>query len=1174
MSQYYRLDRTLVLLFAFIVSCHIYGADDNLLSKKRPYEMVWANRTEDAFPPFIDFESDMKWKVETRDAEASFARSQEQQIWGKYVGKLTFRVSGNDPEIIIKPERKLPVKEAFDTISCWIYGWRASFNAGPSSGMEKLEALFEKDGETIALPLLAFGRRLSWQYWGMSHFSLSKAQCSELAGSNLYFVGIRITSLNNKQPESIYFDNLALYKGTSELPPAKPHPKRGIAMFPGQSEGLNTGAGKLPFPTRSDTILPDSAAPGSKNKLEAVEDAFFLSYQGSDGSLMFRYTPRSGKWSDIEARWNDGKWFQPLENGGVLMTDGKVRDPFVAVGNGIAGKAVHEGTKIENDTLVSKWSFTDGNKKSDVTFSMRMKGKTLILDTVALGNQCSSVNFGNLKGLPDLKIVELPYGGFGRRPGPGIVASKTPEASLFISGHIDWYRTNASTLWGKATVKDDKAWFNGGSNYLHKTDGTLNDCYERFFITVSPKFEEHLPNIPNPPSPWKSLVGSHIFLDKGPHPNLDVDKKFYYQFWRYGVRKFFLTDHEPMWRSANTVASTSFREECCPFKGGDERAIQLSEYLQNDLGFLYGYYDDYPDLAPINKYWDINSVMRMPDNNLLPAYIRCYAPKAHFMVEAAEKITAVIKNKLKLKAVYSDCITAWPPWNCTDYDARIPGAGTFAATYYLWGELMLDQQRILNGPVISEGGHHYYYSGLNAGNYATDDRYDLMTRPWLVDFDLRKIHDLQCNYGLIQSVERKYFRDISPNSHPDSIDGVTDRLRAGTMAFGHAGRFNFNSLRVNLRTYFTLQQLQSRYTLSSVESIFYADQEGNLHETSEAVFNEAAARSQLAIRYKDGINVAVNGNQSDDMKIAWRGKNIVLPPNGYQAWTDDGEIEVFSALKDGYRCDYVVSPEYIFIDGRDKKFQTFPKAASPGLAVCRKINNTEWEVIPMDGTVCGFDINAASARAMNYDNKEIGKAEIFRYNGLTYIVPVKNAFSYILTKGDLPAENSSMAEWMRWINPSCETAEPERYGFKKVASTVPVTQDELRNAVKGKIHYRGITIDNVKCELNDIPAGMLKKAMGDDLRECWSDETSVELPAASLKTLALENSIKLSCTGRIKSFKITDVWLEVKLADGRTVSSYQISVPTSYPQAWRMILKGVTHKPETIDLPLLFENGK
>ncbi len=47
---------------------------------------------------------------------------------------------------------------------------------------------------------------------------------------------------------------------------------------------------------------------------------------------------------------------------------------------------------------------------------------------------------------------------------------------------------------------------------------------------------------------------------------------------------------------------------------------------------------------------------------------------------------------VKKGTAYCDVHTAVAPWDRVDYDRRVPGAGTFAATFYSYGEIMLHQK--------------------------------------------------------------------------------------------------------------------------------------------------------------------------------------------------------------------------------------------------------------------------------------------------------------------------------------------------------------------------------------------------------------------------------------------------------------------------------------------------
>lgn len=63
----------------------------------RPYEMERAGRTHDDQPPFVDFEQLDGWQVKATDNIASFERSRAEQIFGDFVGQLTYRGTGNSP---------------------------------------------------------------------------------------------------------------------------------------------------------------------------------------------------------------------------------------------------------------------------------------------------------------------------------------------------------------------------------------------------------------------------------------------------------------------------------------------------------------------------------------------------------------------------------------------------------------------------------------------------------------------------------------------------------------------------------------------------------------------------------------------------------------------------------------------------------------------------------------------------------------------------------------------------------------------------------------------------------------------------------------------------------------------------------------------------------------------
>ncbi|MCQ2396497.1 MAG: hypothetical protein MJ106_02230 [Lentisphaeria bacterium] len=962
----------------------------------RPYEMDWAGRYEDECPALVDFEDSAEWTIATKGSVASFELSQEQPLFGKYVGKLTYRATGEDenPQVDLRLAAPRPIPAEFDLIGCWIYGNVWGWEMPPDAPWVTIHALFLlADGTEYSVGM--HDGNVRWRFWFLTIHYLSEEERATLNAPGVRFIGFRVDGDTNQEESAIYFDSLTLRKEEHRPLVFQPRPKRGIEMFPGQGVGANTGAGRLPFPTREETILPDSAAPDSTSRLVSSEnDAFTWRYDGMDGTLEVQYSPVSGRWDDIRMRWNDGEWIQPLFGGGVCFPadDNDVRQPE---------RAELLSTDVKGDKVVTEWRFSCGDDSIEGTYALELRGKSLVVDTKALGGKAGGVLFGGAKGLRNPRAVLVPYYNYSSGPRPCTIVSDGAEGPLFYSAHIDWYRSNSSLPKGENKITDDGiAYSNGGTYYIPKTDGIRNDCFERFFVTVSPKFEETLPTIANPPSPWKHITGTHQWSSYTP-TNRDDDKAYWRNIWRHGMRKIIVTNHETDWRDGGE--SFTFRTKAAPGKGGDEGLRDFSDFMQNTLGYIFGPYNNFTDFAPVNEYWDIDRVSRQSNGQLQRAWMRCYGPKPQYAVEFCEKLSPILQEKFHFSAAYCDVHTSVTPWGRCDFDYRVPGAATFASTFYAYGEIMLIQKRTWNGPVYSEGPHFCFYSGLTDGNYAQDSpNYNLPVDPWLVDFDLRKIHPLECNVGM-GAFEHFYQAKMDFVKEIGMVSAV-DRFLAATVAFGHPGHL-FERKRVHdtLRGYFMLQQLHSRYTQAEADSIGYVDANGKILDTSEAIATDVFRRSQVVVRYKNGTCVAANGSLTEPMKCVFHGHEIDLPPNGYTGWTEDGEIFVVSALKNGTRCDYAVTPEYLFIDGRKHSFQRFPMAGGRGCGVCRKVDDTHWEFIPCDTDDIGWNLPVVNAVALDEKMNELGKTEVRHSRGLCYVVPVEHAFSYLLEVGDATA---------------------------------------------------------------------------------------------------------------------------------------------------------------------------
>jgi hypothetical protein len=948
---------------------------------QRPYELVWANRNQDDHPPLVDFEDMTGWQVVCEDAAAGIERTRGQQIWDQYVAKLTYRATGPSPIVRIRPPRPITVTRPFDAVTLWIYGNNWGWAPDPKTPPVAVHAEFADESGREFRVLLG---RVDWKEWSLLHRRLEPRQISAVQkGASL--TGITIAGGRNREDRVLYLDNLAVFSEVFKPLTFQPRPSRGIELPPGVIPGTNTGPDRLPFPNCPQTILPDNLTGNFRTTVKADGNTYLFTYAGDDGTLTYRLEPGTGTWSDLSVRWADqAERILPCAEGGIMLETSK--------GPALPLKATHQGSKLVGDTVESRWSLSAGESAADVTYTYRLWNKSLVIDTFAPGGTVAEVRFGRATGLKSPRLVTNPfYPAHGGRP--AVAVSGPAESPLFVTGNVDWYLSNASILWARNEAKPEGVVYHGGTRYVARTDGRCNDCFERFFLTVSPRYEEVLPTIPNPASPWKEITGTHLWRAHGAS-NREQDGRFWTECHRWGMTQVVVTDHETGWRDEGE--SFTFRTRAAPGKGGDKGQYDYARLMQDKLGFVYGPYNNYTDFAPVNEFWSTNMVSRTPDNQLQHAWMRCYAPKPARAVEYCAALAPQIQAKFHFSTAYCDVHTAVAPWDRVDYDARVPGAGTMSAVFYAFGEIMLLQKGTWHGPVYSEGNHHAFYCGLTDGNYGQDQAYHPASSPWLVDFDLRKLHDLCCNFGM-GSPDMFYAGKEPPHTTPEQKDAWLDRFLAATVAFGHPGFLVYEGgLPSALRSYYMLQQLHSRYCLARAVDIRYVDERGRLLETSAAVASGAFTRSQVVTRYSGGTVTVANGHPSERLKTRAYGRDLDLPPNGYGGWTADGAIEVWSRDIDGHRADYAATPAYLYIDGRGRLVRA-PKAAGNGIGICRALPDGTQEMLLHDGAKCGFAVVADKAVALDKQGRELGPARLRSEQGLTYVEPVAGAFSYRLT---------------------------------------------------------------------------------------------------------------------------------------------------------------------------------
>ena len=946
----------------------------------RPYEME--GRQEDRTPLF-GFEDVSGWTVEcVNGADAELVRTREQQLWGNYVGKLTYSGTSTESRITLRPPNPIPIPNEFDCMSMWIYGnlWEWAPEPGtPPADIYIL--LLDNRGSEQRFHLT----RMRWKEWWLVHKQLADVK----QGWSL--AGIEVHGLSNSEPRSIFLDSVYFYKEVLKPLRFEPRPKRNLRLPEGQSPGLNTGPGVLPFPTREETILPTNFQSDFRNWTSCrAPGRYEFGYSGSDCDLKYVYEPKTGSLGEIRAYLNGRRVCVPMANGGIEIGEGTIA----------SGRLV--SAALEKDVLTA--TFDLGG--TSAIYKLRILQKSLVIDFECRGGQATGVALGEMAEVENPRLVRVPYITLGGGRDPRVLCWGKPEEPIFASVWVDWYRSNGSLLWSEEWVRDSSAKINGGVRYVPKTDGKRNDLFDRIFLTISPIFEETLPTIANPKTPYGESAGERLWQESWGPDDYAKQHERSRVLRSYGIEKLTQCNHEITWRDGGE--SFTLRTKAAPGKGGDDA---LKDYVakQKSLGWLSGLYTNYCDFAPVNEYWDEDHVQRTPDGQLRPAWPRCYALKPSRAVEFDAKLAPIIKKKFGSNAAYTDVHTAASPWGYVDFDARVPGAGTFAATFYAYGELLLNDQKVY-GPTWSEGTFQWLYAGLAAGNYGLCyGSADLSKEPLNVAFDLMKIHPLELDIGMPWTGG---FLKEPGWDKPENLDSSIDHFIAATIAYGHIGWLveETYGIQRTCRSYYMLQQLQKRYALRKPTKVEYADADGRFVTVSKAIATGIINDSRLHVLYENGLELFVNGSQTIWTIRVGKDRTIDLPPWGWYAVHNETHFEEFSALVDGRRVDYVTSPEYEYLDGRGTPCALGGIAAKGGVAVRRSARSVEVIDIYANDEIGIAVPFSCRCTAFDADGKSLGSVEVRKAgDGRSWFKTLSGARKYVLTAAAEPVAENHIA---------------------------------------------------------------------------------------------------------------------------------------------------------------------
>lgn len=901
--------------------------DSNEKAGERPYEMVWANRVEPA-PPTVRFDALGGWSLAVEGAaEATLEATRIQNVWNRPVARLRYRGNGKEdskPRITVRFPQPVTLPEDADSIDMWVYGNRWGWENPPGTPPLHILLTFEdaqKEARQIEID------RVRWQEWWLMHKRLPKDLPRPLRLQSIEFAG----GWQGDWRE-ILLDSIRVYH--EELQPLQfaPRPKRNLQLFEGQSAGANTGNDTLPFPTGERTILPMQLSSNYTTSVRTVgtpsDPLVELEYQGADATILYRFAPRAGL-ASLRCLLNG----QPA---GTLLDTARVRTD-----------ATNATLKdFHSDSRSAHAEYDDGTG-----LHLQIWQKSLVLDVTNRTGRATELSFGQVSEVTEPRTVWVPYLTYGGGAHPSVLVSRAGTNHAFTSIWVDWYRSNGSELYAAESASTNSARINGGVRYHARTDGGRNPMFERLFITTSPTFEEVLPSIPNPAGLHATEAVDRLWQESWGPDNYEQQMKRSRMLRAYGIEKLIQCNHEIAWRDSGE--SFTLRLRAAPKKGGDE-ALQRYVAHQRSLGWFAGLYSNYTDFAPVNEFWTPDGVQRQPDGNWRTAWPRCYAEKPMKAVEFDALLAPQIAAKYKPNSAYTDVHTAVAPWGYNDYDARVPGAGTFAQTFYAFGEILRNDSKVYGGPIFSEGSYHWLYAGLADGNYALAyNGRPLAKEPLLPVFDLYQIHPKECDIGMGWTAN---FCDAIPDwRKPENLDRAIDRFLLQTMAYGHIGWLVEEEHGINraCRSYYMLQQVQSRYGLKAPVRVGYWDGT-NLVSVSDAIVRELPkTRRQLFVEYPGGLQLWLNDHETESWRLSSAAapatvSEVNLPPAGWAAVTSDASLISYSALSGSNRIDYLRAPAYTYLDGRGHWLDT-PEGSSNGSLAIRPLEGNQLEIIRISG---------------------------------------------------------------------------------------------------------------------------------------------------------------------------------------------------------------------------------
>jgi hypothetical protein len=416
---------------------------------------------------------------------------------------------------------------------------------------------------------------------------------------------------------------------------------------------------------------------------------------------------------------------------------------------GITGSLTCIGSSWDSSHQILTITYSEGSQNVNVTVNASQTGGGITAQLDADQPIIGSVDFGAPLSELNATAIPVPYY-------TGTVWYSNAIGS-FLNAWWDWRTTHSSYIGSVAAdaISGDE------TVYYSKTDGTYNSFHENLSVQISPNIDGVLPDPATPASPYMSALAGKLILDvedfgfDGVDTGFDGIQNNLASLGDYGIGNCVAIIHPWMYGGANNDYPQFY--PAGDMYGGSQglSAVMAQGKANNCLMALHeNYWDYYPD----SSFYTPSAVSLESDGEFEPGYfnpslpIQAYSTKPTWQITNAEAESPLIHQAYGTTADYEDLIPALHCWKL-DYDASQPGAGMLTTSFESDTSLLSYERVVHNGPVLGEGGCHWYFSGLLDGVEAQfgagDVPMDLDAQgPLFVDFDLLHLHPRQINHGM------------------------------------------------------------------------------------------------------------------------------------------------------------------------------------------------------------------------------------------------------------------------------------------------------------------------------------------------------------------------------------------------------------------------------------------